>query len=91
MLEIKRKILTWWWNLVYKGDCDILWHDDLVDVEDGDRGIKIYHKVGSIKETLRSMDKLGIRTLTREYAEEVLECQPCTECFKNVLPRSIKC
>ena len=34
MLEMKRKILTWWWSLVYKGDCDVLWHDDLVDVEE---------------------------------------------------------
>ena len=89
MLETKRKILSWWWKLRYK-DYDILWFDDLVDMETGKLGIKLYHRVGSTSEGYRGIDLLGMEIMTRAEAES-MEGSPCEECFKNVLPRSKKC
>ena len=89
MLEIKRKILACWWNLRYK-DCDVLWFDNLVDMETGERGINVYHTVGSVKESCLPMNMLGIKTMTRMEAESI-GGRPCEDCFNNVLPRSIKC
>jgi len=83
-MNVKKKILTLYWKLRYK-DCDVVWFDDLVDIETGERGIKVYHLVGSIYEKNRPMDMLGIKTMTRLEAENIGGC-PCEECFENVLP-----
>lgn len=84
---MKRKILSWLWKQIYGDDCDIVWFDDLVDIETGEQGIKVYHIVDSIKESSRGMDRLGIETVTRVKAES-MGIRPCEECFNIILPRS---
>ena len=84
-MMLKKKILSWWWSLRYK-DYDVLWFDNLVDIETGERGIKLYHIVDSICEKSRPMDMLGIKTVTRAEAESMDYC-PCELCFKKVLPK----
>ena len=83
-MNLKKKILTWWWELRYK-EYDIIWFDDLVDMETGERGVKVYHRVDSIRESVKGSDMLGIKTMTRLEAEN-MGGKPCEKCFVKILP-----
>lgn len=83
---LKRRIFSWWWGLRYGDERDIVWFDDLVDMETGKQSINVYHIVGSIKKASVGSDRLGIKTMTREEAEN-MGGRPCEECFKIVLPK----
>lgn len=84
---MKRKILRWLWKQRYGDACDIVWFDDLVDVETGEQKCNVYHRVGCIKESHLGMDRLGIKTVTRAEAESI-GIRPCEECFNIILPKS---
>lgn len=83
-MNVKKKILSWYWKLRYK-EHDVIWFDDLVDMETGEKGIKVYHRVDSVYDVNRGMDMLGIKTMTRLDAENI-GGKPCEYCFAKVLP-----
>ena len=80
--NMKRKILGAIWRLKYGDDIDILWPDDLVDMET--TGISVYHRVNSIKDEYWT-NSLGIKRMTRKEAED-MGGRPCEECFRRILP-----
>ena len=83
MKNIKRKILEKIWKLRYGNNFDILWPDDLVDMET--KGINVYHRVGSVTNEWW-INSLGLKRMTRKEAEEI-GGRPCEHCFsKRVLP-----
>ena len=83
-MNIKRKILETIWRLRYGDDVDIVWPDDLVDMETIGN-VKEYHRAHSITDDYY-VERLGIKTITREEAES-MGGEPCEECFRRVLPR----
>ena len=83
--KITKRILSWWWKLTLK-DCDIVWYDDLVDMETGERGIKVYHRQDSIRESYRGNEDLGIKTMPRREAESI-GGRSCEDCFVNIRPK----
>jgi len=80
---IKRKLLETIWRLKYGDDIDILWPDDLVDMET--TGIGVYHRAGSIKDKYW-VNTLGLKQMTRKEAED-MGGEPCEECFREILPK----
>jgi hypothetical protein len=80
-MKIKRKILEVIWRLRYGDDIDILWPDDLVDMET--TGISKYHRVNGVIDWF--LDANDIKTITRKEAES-MGGEPCEYCFKRILP-----
>jgi len=80
--NMKRKLLEAIWRSKYGDDIDILWPDDLVDMET--TGIGVYHRAGSIKDKYW-VNSLGIKRMTRKEAED-MGGEPCEECFGRILP-----
>ena len=81
-MNIKRKILETIWRLRYGDGIDIVWPDDLVDMET--TGINVYHRAYSVRDEFW-MNRLGIKTITRKEAES-MGGRPCEDCFRRVLP-----
>ena len=81
-MKIFKKLVEKYWRIKYGEDIDIVYPEDLVDVET--TGLKYYHRHGSIKDKWW-IERLGIITMTRREAEE-RGYLPCEECFGKVLP-----